>query len=200
MKRQLNSSLKRQKRLSAAKGAGPLRQCCVCKKVQLKDKLMRLIKPQTGNALYDHSARMNGRGTYICPETGCLDKIIKGKNSQLGFSKESIVEFKEEVKSRIICDIARGMKLCSKMGYMQKTADQPIDSKDYLIAGNYNISKSDKLLEKAQSLGIKIYNLQGNCSDIFVETAIIKGSWPMQKKMQRNLERVQSLSSRGAVL
>jgi hypothetical protein len=35
---------------------------------------------------------------------------------------------------------------------------------------------------------------------MFVETAIIKGSWPLQKKMQRDLERIQSLSSRGAVL
>lgn len=195
-----NSSLKRQKRLSAAKGGSPLRQCCVCKKVQPKDKLMRLIKPQTGNALYDHCARMNGRGTYICPETGCLDKIIKGKKSLLGFSKEAIAVFKEEIKSKVICEILRGLKLCCKMGYMQKFAEQPIDSKDYLIVGNDNISESEKLLKKAQSLGIKIYNLQGNCSDIFVETAIIKGNWPMQKKMQRDLERVQSLSSRGAVL
>lgn len=186
--------------MSAAKESGPLRQCCVCKKVQPKEKLMRLIKPQTGNALYDHSARMNGRGTYICQETECLDKIIKGKKSLLGFSKEAVVVFKEEIKARIISEITREMKLCCKMGYMQKTADQPIDSKDYLIAGNDNVSGTDKLLEKAQSLGIKIYNLQGNCSDIFVETAIIKGSWPMQKKMQRDLERVQSLSSRGAVL
>jgi uncharacterized protein len=200
MKRRLNSSLKRQKKLSAARDSGPLRQCCVCKKVHPKEKLMRLIKPQTGNTLYDHSAIMNGRGTYICPETGCLDKIIKGKNSQLGFSKETITGFKEEIKTKIILEILRAMKVCFKMGYMQKTADQPIDPKDFLIVGNDNTSGSDKLLEKAQNLGIKIFNLQENCSNIFVGTAIIKGSWPMQKKMQRDMERIQSLSSRGAVL
>lgn len=200
MKRQLNSSLKRQKKLSAAKGSGPLRQCCVCKKVLPKENLMRLIKPQTENTLYDHSARMNGRGTYICPETGCLEKIIKSRNSRLGFSKETIGEFKEEIKSKSLHEILKGMRLCCKMGYMQKFTEQPIDPEDYLIAGNDNISESEKLLEKAKSLGIKIYNLQGTCSDTFIETAIIKGSWPMQKKMQRDLERVLSLSSRGAVL
>ncbi len=200
MKRLLSSSLKRQKKLSAAEESGPLRQCCVCKKVLPKEKLMRLIKPQTENALYDHSARMKGRGTYICPETGCIEKIIKGRNSRCGFSKETIGEFREEIKSKIILEIQKGMRLCCKMGYMQKFAEQPLDPEDYLIAGNDNISESEKLLEKAQSLGIKIYNLQGTCSDTFIETAIIKGSWPMQKKMQRDLERVQSLSSRGAVL
>lgn len=200
MKKRLNSSLKRQKRLSAVKESGPLRQCCVCKKVQPKDKLMRLIKPPRGNTLYDHSSRMNGRGIYICPETGCLEKIINGKKSLLGFSKETLVGLKEEIEKKIIYEILRYIRLCSKMGYMQKNAEQPIDSKDYLIAGNDNILGSEKLLEKARSQGVKIYNLQENCKDMFVETAIIKGSWPLQKKMQRDLERIQSLSSRGAVL
>jgi hypothetical protein len=170
----------------------------VCKKVQPKDKLMRLIKPQTENSFYDHSARMNGRGIYICPETGCLDKTIKGKNSRWSFSKVDIEGFKEEIKSMIVYEIIKGMNLCCKMGYMQKSSEGPIDSKDYLIAGNDKTADSQKLFEKARMFGIKIFNLQGNCGDTFIETAIVKGSWPMQEKMLRNLERFQSLFFRGA--
>jgi hypothetical protein len=54
------------------------------------------------------------------------------------------------------------------------------------------------LVDKARILGLKIFNLQGNCEDTFIETAIVKGSWPMHEKMLRNLERFQSLSFRGA--
>jgi predicted RNA-binding protein YlxR (DUF448 family) len=200
MTRLLKSSLKRQKRLSATEGNDPLRQCCVCKKVLPKDKLMRLIKPQTEDALYDHSARMNGRGIYICPGTGCLDNTIKGKNSRLGFSKEDIEGLKNEIKSKIVYEIIKGINLCCKMGYMQKSAEEPIDPEDYLIAGEDKTADSQKLVEKARRLGIKTFNLQGNCGDTFIETAIVKGGWPMQEKMLRNLERFQSLSFRGAVV
>ena len=200
MTRLLNSSLKRQKRLLATEGDGPLRQCCICRKVQPKDKLMRLIKPQTENTLYDHSARMKGRGIYICPETGCLDKTLKGKNLRQSFSKEDIERFKEEIKSMIVYEIIMGMKLCCKMGYLQISAEEPINPEDYLIAGNNKTADSQKLIEKARMLGIKIFNLQGNCVDTFIETAIVKSSWPMQEKMLRNLERFQSLSFRGAVV
>jgi predicted RNA-binding protein YlxR (DUF448 family) len=200
MTKLLNSSLKRQKRLSAIEGDDPLRQCCVCKKVLPKDKLMRLIKPQTDTALYDHSARMNGRGIYICPKIECLDKTIKCKNTRLGFSKEDIDGFKDEIKSKIVDEIIKEMILCCKMGYMQKSAEGPIDPIDYLIEGDDKTADSRKLVEKARRLGIKTFNLQGNCRDNFIETAIVKGNWPMQKKMLRNLERFQSLSFRGAVV
>jgi uncharacterized protein len=198
MTRLLSSSLKRQKRLLATEGDGPLRQCCICRKVQPKDKLMRLVKPQTGITFYDHSAKMNGRGIYICPETRCLDKTLKGKNSQQSFSKVDIERVKKEIKSMIVYEIIKGMKLCCKMGYLQISAEEPINPEDYLIAGNNKTADSQKLIEKARMLGIKIFNLQGNCGDTFIETAIVKSSWPMQKKMLRNLERFQSLSFRGA--
>jgi predicted RNA-binding protein YlxR (DUF448 family) len=172
----------------------------MCKKVQPKDKLMRLIKPQSEISFYDHSARKNGRGVYICLGTGCLDKIKKSNNSRLGFSKVDIERFKEEIKSMIVFEIVKGMKLCSKMGYIQKSAEELINPKDYLIAGNERTSDSQKLIEKARILGIKIFNLQCHCSDTFIETAIVKGSWPMQEKMLRNLERFQSLCFRGAAL
>jgi len=200
MTKLLNSSLKRQKRLSATEGDNPLRQCCVCKKILPKDKLMRLIKPQTETALYDHSARMNSRGIYICPLTQCLNKTIKGKNTRLGFSKVDIDVFKDKIKARIIDEIIKEMNLCRKMGYMQKAAEETIDPIDYLIEGDDKTADSRKLVEKARRLGIKIFNLQGNCSNTFIETAIVKGNWPMQKKMLRNLERFQSLSFRGAVV
>jgi predicted RNA-binding protein YlxR (DUF448 family) len=201
MTKLLNSSLKRQKRFLATKRDDPLRQCCVCKKVLPKDELMRLIKPQTTDAaLYDHASIMHGRGIYICPGTDCLDKTIKGKNSRLGYSKVDIDGFKDIIKSKIVDEIIKGINICSKMGYIQKSAEEPIDPKDYLIEGDNKTADSRKLVEKARRLGIKIFNLQGNCGNTFIETAVVKGNWPLHKKMLRNLERFQSLSFRGAVV
>ncbi len=172
----------------------------MCKRIQPKDKLMRLVRTQKEYAVYDHSARMKGRGIYICPTTKCLDKTIKGKNSRLGFSKEEKDRFKDEIKAKIIDEIVKEMNLCCKMGYMQKVAEGPIGPMDYLIAGDDNTADSLNLFEKARRLGIKIFNLRDNSRNTFIETAIVKGNWPMQKKMLRNLEKFQSLSFRGAVV
>jgi uncharacterized protein len=200
MKRLLNSSLKRPKRLSATKENCPFRQCCVCKKVLPKDKLMRLVKQHTEKTLYDHYARKSGRGYYICPTTGCLDSTTMAKNIRFGFSKEDKEVFKEEIKSTILYEIVKGMKVCCKMGYMQKSVEKTIDPEDYLIAGNDKTIESQRLVERAKLIGLKIFDLKGNFGSPFIETAIVKGTWPMQKKMLRNLERLQSLSFRGVFL
>jgi uncharacterized protein len=200
MKRLLNSSLKRPKRLSATKENCPIRQCCVCKKVLPKDKLMRLIKQQTEKAFYDHYYRTSGRGYYICPTTDCLERTTKAKNFRFRFLKVDKEVFKEEIKSKIFYEIVKEINLCCKMGYIQKSVEKTIEPEDYLIAGNDKTAESQRLVERARMLGLKIFDLKGNNGGPFIETAIVKGTWPMQKKMLKNLERLQSLSFRGASL
>ena len=66
----------------AAPGAGapdrrsPQRTCIGCRQVRSKRELVRLVLPAEGPVAVDPTGRRNGRGAYICRQSGttCLDQ------------------------------------------------------------------------------------------------------------------------------
>ena len=69
----------------AAPGASPSRipqrTCIGCRRVRPKRELVRLVLPEEGPVAVDLTGKRNGRGAYICRETGrtCLDQARKRK-------------------------------------------------------------------------------------------------------------------------
>jgi uncharacterized protein len=71
----------------AAPGAGaphrpsPQRTCIGCRQVRGKRELVRLVLPAEGPVAVDPTGRRNGRGAYICRQSGttCLDQARKRK-------------------------------------------------------------------------------------------------------------------------
>lgn len=71
----------------AAPGAGarhrpsPQRTCIGCRQVRSKPELVRLVLPAEGPVAVDPTGRRNGRGAYICRQSGttCLDQARKRK-------------------------------------------------------------------------------------------------------------------------
>ena len=57
----------------------PERQCMGCNERKPKRELLRVVRTPEGNVELDFTGRKNGRGTYICPNTECLKKVIKSK-------------------------------------------------------------------------------------------------------------------------
>ena len=57
----------------------PQRTCIGCRQVRGKSQLVRLVLPAEGPAAIDPTGRRNGRGAYLCRETGrtCLDQARK---------------------------------------------------------------------------------------------------------------------------
>ncbi|MDO5026592.1 MAG: YlxR family protein [Tissierellia bacterium] len=82
----------------------PQRKCVVCNQHKDKKDLLRIVKNKEGQIFVDPSGKMNGRGTYICPDLACLSKTKKNRslNNSLkaNIGDEIYQEIENYVKSR----------------------------------------------------------------------------------------------------
>ena len=51
----------------------PMRMCVACREMRPKAELLRVVKPQDGQAHIDFT----GRGAYICPSEDCFKRARK---------------------------------------------------------------------------------------------------------------------------
>ncbi len=63
----------------------PMRQCIGCGEMKPKKEMLRIIKTAEEEILLDTTGRKNGRGAYICPDSECLKKAVKGKGLERSF-------------------------------------------------------------------------------------------------------------------
>ena len=68
-----------------------------------KKELCRIVKNKENEIQLDMTGKLNGRGTYICKKTECLDKAIKTKR----LSKSLEAEIPEEIYEAIRSEIAK---------------------------------------------------------------------------------------------
>ena len=55
----------------------PMRMCVGCREMKPKASLLRVVKPQDGDAHIDFGGRAPGRGAYVCNSIECLKKAEK---------------------------------------------------------------------------------------------------------------------------
>ncbi len=58
----------------------PMRTCVGCREVKSKRELVRIVRRPTGEVMLDPGGRSSGRGAYVCPDEGCLEKATKKKS------------------------------------------------------------------------------------------------------------------------
>lgn len=63
----------------------PQRQCIGCSQMKSKKELIRILKTQDNEIIIDTTGKKNGRGAYICPDAGCLNKARKAKGLERAF-------------------------------------------------------------------------------------------------------------------
>lgn len=68
----------------------PMRQCIGCHEMRAKKDMIRVIKTTSeeeakAEITLDITGRKNGRGAYICPNSGCLTAAIKNKGLERSF-------------------------------------------------------------------------------------------------------------------
>ena len=63
----------------------PMRQCIGCGEMKPKKEMLRVIKTAEEEIMLDTTGRKNGRGAYLCPNSECLKKAIKGKGLERSF-------------------------------------------------------------------------------------------------------------------
>ena len=57
----------------------PMRMCMGCREMKPKAQLLRVVKPQEGEAHIDRTGKAPGRGAYICGEIECFKKVRKSR-------------------------------------------------------------------------------------------------------------------------
>ena len=57
----------------------PMRMCVGCREMKPKMTLMRVVKPQDGDAHIDRTGKAPGRGAYVCDDIECLRKARKSR-------------------------------------------------------------------------------------------------------------------------
>ena len=75
----------------------PLRQCMGCRERKAKKELIRVVRGTDGTVTLDFGGKLNGRGAYICPNPGCLQKAQKSK----ALERSLETEIPEEVYLRL---------------------------------------------------------------------------------------------------
>ncbi len=57
----------------------PMRMCVGCREMKPKRELVRVVKPQEGEAHMDLTGKNPGRGAYVCAKLECFKKARKTK-------------------------------------------------------------------------------------------------------------------------
>ena len=57
----------------------PMRMCVGCREMKPKKELLRVVKPQDGDAHIDRVGKAPGRGAYVCDDIECLRRARKTK-------------------------------------------------------------------------------------------------------------------------
>ena len=57
----------------------PMRMCVGCREMKPKVELLRVVKPQEGDAHIDRTGKAQGRGAYVCGQIECLRKAKKSR-------------------------------------------------------------------------------------------------------------------------
>jgi predicted RNA-binding protein YlxR (DUF448 family) len=56
----------------------PQRSCVACRSARPKRELVRLVRGGGGDVEVDVTAKMAGRGAYLCRDRACWEKALKG--------------------------------------------------------------------------------------------------------------------------
>lgn len=98
--------------------AKPERTCVSCRKKGEKGELVRLVNAPDG-AVIDYSEKLPGRGAYVCPERGCIDKALKGGLLSRAFKEGSKApqpdEFYQDLNDKVL------KKIISLLGMARKS-------------------------------------------------------------------------------
>ena len=82
----------------------PQRQCMGCRERKAKRELIRVVRMTDGNVSLDFSGKLNGRGSYLCPDMNCLIKAKKARSLERSLE----VPIPEEVYDRLQKEMEAG--------------------------------------------------------------------------------------------
>ena len=79
----------------------PQRTCMGCNSKQDKKDLIRIVKNKQNEIKIDKTGKQEGRGTYICNNIECLEKVIKSKRMEKVFEMKISEEIYNNLRNII---------------------------------------------------------------------------------------------------
>ena len=79
----------------------PMRMCVGCREMKPKMELLRVVKPQDGEAHMDFTGRSPGRGAYVCRNVECLKKAEKTRALERALEAKLSPEVFEKLAQQI---------------------------------------------------------------------------------------------------
>lgn len=76
----------------------PVRKCVGCSLLNNKNEMIRIVKTSDNSFQIDHSAKLNGKGAYICKNNECLAKAIKLHGLERSFKMSIPNEVYDDLK------------------------------------------------------------------------------------------------------
>lgn len=77
------------------------RMCVVCREMQDKKSLVRIVKNKDGRICLDKTYKMPGRGAYICKSQACREKLVKARGLERSFKCQIPTEIFDAVNQEI---------------------------------------------------------------------------------------------------
>lgn len=79
----------------------PQRMCIGCGEMKDKKALIRIVRTPEGQVMLDPTGKKSGRGTYLCANSECLTKAIKGKRVEKALQHPISPEVIESLKAQM---------------------------------------------------------------------------------------------------
>jgi len=79
----------------------PMRMCVGCQEMKPKREMVRIVRTPEGEVLVDPTGKKSGRGAYVCPDEGCLEKAVKARRLEKALGREISPEVVEAVRLRV---------------------------------------------------------------------------------------------------
>ena len=83
----------------------PMRRCTGCLTMKNKSELIRVVKLNSGVFEIDLTGKKPGRGAYVCPQKGCIEKAAKHKGFERSFKQAVPIEVYEKLKTDIESEV-----------------------------------------------------------------------------------------------
>jgi len=171
--------------------------------VRPKDELLRFVKMQSGDPIFDSMNRICGRGFYLCPYTDCFNAAYKNKKNRILFLQGNLEEVRREVLEKILIIISKDLNLCKKMGYSFNTSkeEKSIHEDECILLGCDNLPEEKVTLHTAaRALKSKSYPSETVDHISRVKGCIVNHNRAFISRLMINLQKYEMLSSKGPAL
>jgi len=79
----------------------PMRMCVGCREMKPKRELLRVVRTPEDTILIDFTGKKSGRGAYVCPEEGCLNRAVKLRQLDRALDRTISPEITQQLAGQI---------------------------------------------------------------------------------------------------